>query len=206
MTWPIVLKVLPISEDFLWNTKDTLKVWGKYSAGYALHFLGINAFDAWNRIEQFAATPGSIGARGRGFRAMDDQLHQLWLQEQIYTFHKDTEEYDKLVQREYDATHFRCSRPMDEHLKLYEELMRLSEDYGVYPIFFTTPPHWGGGVFCFLSSLPPEHRLASIFMKDHPEVFKRENFVNYGHMTNRGARAYTLLFAKSLADLFRQIR
>jgi hypothetical protein len=206
MSWPFVLEALRISDEVEWHKGDALKVWRKYFAGYALRFFGINAVDTWRKVETFAASPNAIGPRGRGFRSMDDQLHQLWLQDGIYTFHKDTKQYDRLVSLEKLSIEYPCPRQEDKHLEFYKRLLRLSEDYGIYPIFFVIPPHWDGGTLCILSNLPPEHRLIPVMMADHPEIFTQENFVNNGHLNSRSARAYTLLFAKSLTDLFRQIR
>ena len=101
--------------------------------------------------------------------------------------------------------HPRCIKTFDAHLRIYERLMRLSEEYGIYPIFFPPFPAWNEDPLCILKRLPPEHQLSLIRMADAPQVFTQDQFVYSNHLNERAARMYTRLFAKTFSDLLKRI-
>ncbi|HAI97915.1 TPA: hypothetical protein DCL30_00010 [Candidatus Peribacteria bacterium] len=205
MTLPLTSQAMRASRETSRNAIDLLINLKNYAAGCLIRFLGINAVDGWRKISLYAPSPALLGRGGRGFRILDDQMHQEWLQERVSDFHKNTKQYSNMTATDTAIVHPRCIKTFDAHLRIYERLMRLSEEYGIYPIFFPPFPAWNEDPLCILKRLPPEHQLSLIRMADAPQVFTQDQFVYSNHLNERAARMYTRLFAKTFSDLLKRI-
>lgn len=201
MTLPFTLKAMLASRETSANAMDTLSNWRNYSAGFLLRLLGIHAIDGWRTSSQNAQSRALLGRGGRGFRILDDQMSQVWLQERSSEFRRDTRQYDYMVAVDRSLKDAHCDRAFDAHLYVYDRLMRLSEEHGIYPIFFLPFPNWNQVSLCIYSRLPPEHRLSIVRMADDPQAFTQDQFIYSNHLNYQAARVYTRLFAKTFADL-----
>ncbi|MDD5026016.1 MAG: hypothetical protein PHH13_01420 [Candidatus Peribacteraceae bacterium] len=205
MTLPLTLQAMRASRETSHDTIDLLINLKNYAAGCLIRLFGINAIDSWRKISLYVPSPTLLGRGGRGFRILDDQMHQVWLQEKVSAFHKNTQQYDYMKATDEAIKNTRCTKMFDAHLKIYEQLIQLSEEYGVYPVFFPPFPAWNEDPLCILRHLPPEHQLSLVRMADDPPAFAQDQFIYSNHLGSQGARVYTRLFAQTLSDLLRKI-
>ncbi len=168
---------------------------------YIKHYIQrVFNMNVWRTAVQTLSSKTGLGFRGFFSLTKEIRPHN----KQRILFEVDKERYDIALKElekmeNADCANIGYSYPVN----ILNEVITVSEEWGVTPFFVYTPPRVITSAYCAMEHIPERYKIEYPFIDNFPELYVRENFFDDGHFNEKGSKMYTEFVAKEFLRLLK---